>query len=96
MYQTATTSHRVDCHDFDSASGEQSKRHTIVTIASDGSTPDHDDRPEGATINSERRYQVATFEATQILRSASSCEIARAIRLPVMCPISVPVDGPDS
>ena len=40
MYHADTTTHRVDCYDFDPATGEQSNRRTIVTFASDKSAPD--------------------------------------------------------
>jgi len=95
MYHADTTTHRIDCYDFDPATGEQSNRRTIVTFPSDKSAPDYGGRPDGATIDSEGMYWVAMFEGARILRIAPNGEIVREIKLPVKCPTSVAFGGPD-
>lgn len=95
MYHADTTTHRIDCYDFDPATGEQSNRRTIVTFPSDKSAPDYGGRPDGATMDSEGMYWVAMFEGARILRIAPDGEIVREIRLPVKCPTSVAFGGPD-
>jgi len=95
MYHADTTTHRIDCYDFDPATGEQSNRRTIVTFPSDKSAPDYGGRPDGATMDSEGMYWVAMFEGARILRIAPNGEIVREIKLPVKCPTSVAFGGPD-
>lgn len=95
MYHADTTTHRIDCYDYDVATGEQSNRRTIVTFPSDKSAPDYGGRPDGATIDSEGMYWVAMFEGARILRIAPNGEIVRELKLPVKCPTSVAFGGPD-
>lgn len=95
MYHADTTSHRIDCYDFDPATGVQSNRRTIVTFPSDKSAPDYGGRPDGATIDSEGMYWVAMFEGARILRIAPDGRIVREIALPVKCPTSLAFGGPD-
>ncbi|WP_229493526.1 SMP-30/gluconolactonase/LRE family protein [Massilia arenae] len=95
MYHADTTTHRIDCYDFDPATGEQSNRRTIVTFPSDKSAADYGGRPDGATMDSEGMYWVAMFEGARILRIAPNGEIVREIKLPVKCPTSVAFGGPD-
>jgi sugar lactone lactonase YvrE len=95
MFHADTTTHRIDCYDFDPATGEQSNRRTIVIFPSDKSAADYGGRPDGATIDSEGMYWVAMFEGARILRIAPNGEIVREIKLPVKCPTSVAFGGPD-
>lgn len=95
MYHADTTTHRIDCYDFDPATGEHSNRRTIRTFASDKSAADYGGRPDGATMDSEGMYWVAMFEGARVLRIAPDGEILREIRLPVRCPTSVCFGGPD-
>jgi sugar lactone lactonase YvrE len=53
MYHADTTSHRIDCYDYDLASGEQSNRRTILTFPGDKSALEYGGRPDGATMDSE-------------------------------------------
>ena len=95
MFHADTTTHRVDCYDFDVTTGEQSNRRTIITFASDKTVPDYGGRPDGATIDAEGMYWVAMFEGGRVLRISPTGEILREIKLPVRCPTSVCFGGPD-
>jgi len=95
MFHADTTTHRVDCYDFDVATGEQSNRRTIVTFPTDKTAPDYGGRPDGATIDAEGMYWVAMFEGGRVLRIAPNGEIVRELKLPVRCPTSVCFGGPD-
>ena len=95
MFHADTTSHRVDCYDFDPATGEQSNRRTIITFPTDKTAADYGGRPDGATIDAEGMYWVAMFEGGRVLRISPSGEILRELKLPVRCPTSVCFGGPD-
>jgi sugar lactone lactonase YvrE len=95
MFHADTTTHRIDCYDFDVATGEHSNRRTILTFPTDKTAPDYGGRPDGATIDSEGMYWVAMFEGGRVLRISPSGEILREIKLPVRCPTSVCFGGPD-
>jgi len=95
MFHADTTSHRIDCYDFDVATGEHSNRRTILTFPTDKTAPDYGGRPDGATIDSEGMYWVAMFEGGRVLRISPTGEIVREIKLPVRCPTSVCFGGPD-
>ena len=95
MYHADTTTHRIDCYDFDPATGEQSNARTILTFASDKKAADYGGRPDGATMDSEGMYWVAMFEGGRVLRISPSGEILREIGLPVRCPTSLAFGGPD-
>jgi len=95
MFHADTTSHRIDCYDFDVATGEHSNRRTILTFPTDKTAPDYGGRPDGATIDSEGMYWVAMFEGGRVLRISPAGEILREIKLPVRCPTSVCFGGPD-
>lgn len=95
MFHADTTTHRIDCYDFDVATGEHSNRRTILTFPTDKTAPDYGGRPDGATIDSEGMYWVAMFEGGRLLRISPTGEILREIKLPVRCPTSVCFGGPD-
>lgn len=95
MFHADTTSHRIDCYDFDVATGEHSNRRTILTFPSDKTAPDYGGRPDGATMDAEGMYWVAMFEGGRVLRISPAGEILREIKLPVRCPTSVCFGGPD-
>ena len=95
MFHADTTTHRIDCYDFDVATGEHSNRRTILTFPTDKTAPDYGGRPDGATIDSEGMYWVAMFEGGRVLRISPAGEILREIKLPVRCPTSVCFGGPD-
>jgi sugar lactone lactonase YvrE len=95
MFHADTTTHRIDCYDFDVATGEHSNRRTILTFPTDKTAPEYGGRPDGATIDSEGMYWVAMFEGGRVLRISPTGEILREIKLPVRCPTSVCFGGPD-
>ncbi|MBD8563953.1 SMP-30/gluconolactonase/LRE family protein [Oxalobacteraceae sp. CFBP 8763] len=95
MFHADTTTHRIDCYDFDVATGEHSNRRTILTFPVDKTAPDYGGRPDGATMDSEGMYWVAMFEGGRVLRISPTGEILREIKLPVRCPTSVCFGGPD-
>lgn len=95
MFHADTTTHRIDCYDFDVATGEHSNRRTILTFPTDKTAPDYGGRPDGATMDAEGMYWVAMFEGGRVLRISPSGEILREIKLPVRCPTSVCFGGPD-
>ena len=95
MFHADTTSHRIDCYDFDVATGEHSNRRTILTFPTDKTAPDYGGRPDGATMDAEGMYWVAMFEGGRVLRISPAGEILREIKLPVRCPTSVCFGGPD-
>jgi sugar lactone lactonase YvrE len=95
MFHADTTTHRIDCYDFDVATGEHSNRRTILTFPTDKTAPDYGGRPDGATVDSEGMYWVAMFEGGRVLRISPTGEILREIKLPVRCPTSVCFGGPD-
>ena len=95
MFHADTTTHRIDCYDFDVATGEHSNRRTILTFPTDKTAPDYGGRPDGATMDSEGMYWVAMFEGGRVLRISPAGEILREIKLPVRCPTSVCFGGPD-
>lgn len=95
MFHADTTTHRIDCYDFDVATGEHSNRRTILTFPTDKTAPDYGGRPDGATMDAEGMYWVAMFEGCRVLRISPSGEILREIKLPVRCPTSVCFGGPD-
>ena len=95
MFHADTTTHRIDCYDFDVATGEHSNRRTILTFPTDKTAPDYGGRPDGATMDAEGMYWVAMFEGGRVLRISPRGEILREIKLPVRCPTSVCFGGPD-
>ncbi|OON61091.1 gluconolactonase [Massilia sp. KIM] len=95
MYHADTTTHRIDCYDFDPATGVQSNGRTLLTFPSDKSAPDYGGRPDGATVDSEGCYWVAMFEGGRVLRISPKGEILRELRVPVRCPTSLAFGGTD-
>lgn len=95
MYHADTTSHRIDCYDYDPATGQQSNRRTLLTFPSDKGAPDYGGRPDGATMDAEGFYWVAMFEGGRVLRIAPDGRIDREVRLPLKCPTAVAFGGPD-
>ncbi|UVW27841.1 SMP-30/gluconolactonase/LRE family protein [Massilia sp. H6] len=95
MFHADTTSHRIDCYDFDPATGVQSNARTLLTFSTDKSAADYGGRPDGATLDSEGAYWVAMFEGGRVLRIAPDGKILRELALPVRCPTSVAFGGAD-
>ncbi len=95
MFHADTTTHRIDCYDYDPETGVHANGRTLKTFSTDKSAPDYGGRPDGATVDSEGAYWVAMFEGGRVLRIAPNGEILREIALPVRCPTSLAFGGPD-
>jgi sugar lactone lactonase YvrE len=95
MFHADTTTHRIDCYDYDPATGTQSRQRTLLSFPTDKSAPGYGGRPDGATIDSEGAYWVAMFEGGRVLRIAPSGEILREIPVPARCPTSIAFGGAD-
>ena len=95
MFHADTTTHRIDCYDFDPGTGVQSNGRTLLTFPTDKSAAGYGGRPDGATVDSEGAYWVAMFEGGRLLRIAPNGEILRELALPLRCPTSVAFGGSD-
>ena len=95
MFHADTTTHRIDCYDFDPDTGVQSNGRTLLSFPTDKSAAGYGGRPDGATVDSEGAYWVAMFEGGRILRIAPDGEILRELALPLRCPTSVAFGGSD-
>ena len=95
MFHADTTTHRIDCYDFDPGTGVQSNGRTLLSFPTDKSAAGYGGRPDGATVDSEGAYWVAMFEGGRILRIAPDGEILRELALPLRCPTSVAFGGSD-
>lgn len=95
MFHADTTTHRIDCYDFDPGTGVQSNGRTLLSFPTDKSAAGYGGRPDGATVDSEGAYWVAMFEGGRLLRIAPDGEILRELALPLRCPTSVAFGGSD-
>jgi sugar lactone lactonase YvrE len=95
MYHADTTSHRVDCYDFDARTGTQSNPRNLVTFEADKTSGTYGGRPDGAAMDSEGNYWVCMFEGGRILKLSPTGELLQQIDLPVRCPTCIAFGGPD-
>jgi sugar lactone lactonase YvrE len=95
MWHTDTTSHRVDCYDYDVKTGTASNKRNLVTFSDDKKAADYGGRPDGAAMDSEGNYWVAMFEGARIVKLSPTGELLQEIELPVRCPTSVAFGGAD-
>jgi len=95
MYHADTTSHRVDCYDFDARSGAVDNRRNLVTFEADKTSGTYGGRPDGAAMDSEGNYWVCMFEGGRILKLAPTGELLQQIDLPLRCPTCIAFGGPD-
>jgi sugar lactone lactonase YvrE len=95
MFHADTTSHRIDCYDFDVATGEVTNRRNLVTFPTDKHSPDYGGRPDGAAVDAEGNYWVAMFEGGRLLKLSPTGELLREIDLPLRCPTAVAFGGAD-
>lgn len=95
MFHADTTTHRIDCYDYDPATGVHSNQRTLLSFPTDKSAPGYGGRPDGATIDSEGAYWVAMFEGGRVLRISPQGEILREIMVPARCPTSLAFGGTD-
>ena len=95
MFHADTTSHRIDCYDFDAAAGSVANGRNLVTFSTDKSAADYGGRPDGATVDAEGNYWVAMFEGGRLLKLSPTGELLREVQLPVRCPTAVAFGGAD-
>ena len=95
MFHADTTTHRVDCYDYDVDEGTVSNRRNLVTFEADKTSGTYGGRPDGAAMDSEGNYWVAMFEGGRLLKLSPTGELLQQIDLPLRCPTSVCFGGPD-
>jgi sugar lactone lactonase YvrE len=95
MYHADTTSHRVDCYDYDVAAGAASNQRNLVAFSDDKKAADYGGRPDGAAMDSEGNYWVAMYEGGRIVKLSPTSELLAEIQLPLRCPTAVCFGGSD-
>ena len=95
MYHADTTSHRIDCYDFDVATGTPTNGRCFQQFSTDKAASDYGGRPDGAAVDSEGAYWVAMFEGGRILRFAPDGTLLREVKVPVRCPTMMAFGGED-
>jgi sugar lactone lactonase YvrE len=95
MFHADTTSHRIDCYDFDAATGSVANGRNLVAFSTDKSAADYGGRPDGATVDAEGNYWVAMFEGGRLLKLSPTGELLREVQLPLRCPTAVAFGGAD-
>jgi sugar lactone lactonase YvrE len=95
MFHADTTSHRIDCYDFDLATGAVANGRKLVVFSTDKNAADYGGRPDGAAVDAEGNYWVAMFEGGRLLKLSPEGELLREIALPVRCPTAVAFGGAD-
>jgi sugar lactone lactonase YvrE len=95
MYHTDTTAHRIDCYDFDPATGAFSNRRTFHQFATNKGEPGYGGRPDGAAVDSEGNYWCAMYEGARLLCFAPDGTQLREVRLPLRCPTMPAFGGAD-
>ena len=95
MFHADTTSHRIDCYDFDVATGSVANGRNLVAFSTDTSAADYGGRPDGATVDAEGNYWVAMFEGGRLLKLSPTGELLREVQLPLRCPTAVAFGGAD-
>jgi sugar lactone lactonase YvrE len=95
MYHTDTATHRIDCYDFDPATGAASNRRTFHQFAANKGEPGYGGRPDGAAVDSAGNYWCAMFEGGRLLCFAPDGTQLREVQLPVRCPTMVAFGGAD-
>lgn len=94
LYHADTTSHRIDCYDFDVATGTVSHPRRFQQFPTER-THDYGGRPDGAAVDSEGAYWCAMFEGARLLRFAPGGELLREVKLPLRCPTMLAFGGDD-
>lgn len=95
MYHADTTSHRIDCYDFDGSNGTVSNQRNVITFSTDKNAADYGGRPDGAAVDSTGNYWIAMFEGGRVLQIAPDGTVLRAVNLPVRCPTALTFGGSD-
>ncbi len=94
MYHADTTSHRVDCYDFDVATGSTANPQRFAQFSMDKAN-NYGGRPDGAAVDSEGNYWCAMIEGARLLQFAPSGTLLRELPLPVRCPTMMAFGGED-
>jgi sugar lactone lactonase YvrE len=94
LYHSDTTSHRIDCYDYDVATGAVSNARNFQRFSTDKAN-NYGGRPDGAAVDSEGAYWCAMFEGARLLRFAPSGELLQEIALPLRCPTMLAFGGDD-
>ena len=89
MYLADSGTGRVEAFDFDSDSGDISRRRTLVRIEQPGVVPD------GLTVDEDGGIWVALWGGGAIQRYAPDGSVLTTVRLPVDRPTSCAFGGPD-
>lgn len=95
MFHADTTSHRIDCYDFDVKTGTVSNGRNLVTFPADKTSPDYGGRPDGAAVDADGNYWIAMFEGGRLLKLSPTGELLREVQLPLRCPTAVTFGGAD-
>lgn len=94
LYHSDTTTHRIDCYDYDVASGAVANPRNFQRFSMDKAN-NYGGRPDGAAVDSEGAYWCAMFEGARLLRFAPTGELLQEIALPVRCPTMLAFGGDD-
>lgn len=87
MYHSDSSSHIINVHDFDAATGNIGPRRTFATVP----RPEENNglnlgRPDGAAVDAQDCYWSAMYEGQRLVRFAPDGTIDREIPFPVRCP----------
>ncbi len=94
LYHSDTTTHRIDCYDYDVASGNVANARNFERFSMDKAN-NYGGRPDGAAVDSEGAYWCAMFEGGRLLRFAPTGELLQEVPLPVRCPTMLTFGGDD-
>jgi sugar lactone lactonase YvrE len=94
LYHSDTTTHRIDCYDYDVATGGVANVRNFQRFSTDKANS-YGGRPDGAAVDSEGAYWCAMFEGGRLLRFAATGELLQEVALPVRCPTMIAFGGDD-
>jgi sugar lactone lactonase YvrE len=94
MYHADTTSHRVDCYDFDVASGTATNARRFQQFSMDKAN-NYGGRPDGAAVDAHGNYWCAMIEGARLLQFAPDGALLRELKLRVNCPTMMAFGGDD-
>src|SRR5437870_9836297 len=88
MYWSDTTAHTIYAFDFDPATAAIGNKRVFAHFPVKQPGQDlasYGGRPDGAAVDVEGAYWVATFEGQRLPRLSSDGELLRGVKLPVRC-----------
>jgi sugar lactone lactonase YvrE len=94
LYHADTTSHVIESHEFDLASGQVGAPRLFKQFSTDR-IHNYGGRPDGAAVDSEGAYWCAMIEGGRLLRLSPTGNILREVALPLRCPTMLAFGGPD-